>query len=568
MASVAGDCCGVRLACLRRARRGRTEVINRLFYGDNLDVLRESIETESVDLVYLDPPFNSNRSYNVLFKQRSGDEAQAQIEAFDDTWTWSHEAERQYQDLVSGGAPLKVADAIEAMRRLLGENDVLAYLVMMTPRVVELHRVLKQTGSLYLHCDPTASHYLKVMLDAVFGPAAFLNEVVWKRTAVKGDAARRFGRIHDVILAYAKTPGHHTFNAQQTAHDPEYAARFKKDDGDGRGPYRDGPLDSPNPRPNLTYEFRGHAPPKNGWRVSRDEMERLAAEDRLIYPKRPGGRIARKLYLRDQEGVSVGDVWTDIAPLNSQAAERLGYPTQKPLALVERILRTSTNAGDVVLDPFCGCGTTVDAAEKLGRKWVGIDITYLAVDLITKRLRDTHGDEVMENVEVRGIPRDVSGARALFQRSPFDFERWAVSLVNGQPNLKQVGDKGVDGVIRFPLDGTGKNIGKVLVSVKGGKAPGPTAMRDLAGTVEAQRAQMGVLVTLAEPTRGMLDAARHAGVYTWEWNGQAYPKVQIVTVEELLAGARLEMPPPLMPYVRAKRQLRLAAEQEGLFDVG
>jgi DNA modification methylase len=562
-------------------------VANYLYYGDNLEVLRDEIPNEYVDLVYLDPPFNSNRSYNVLFQQKSGGDAQAQIEAFDDTWTWSHEAEQQYLDLVSGGAPAKVADAIEAMRKLVGDNDVLAYLVMMTPRLVELHRALKPTGSLYLHCDPTASHYLKIVLDAVFGPTHFRNEVIWKRTG-SHNSAKRWGPVHDVLLFYSKSD-HYTWNPQYQPYDPAYLeAKFTR--SDERGRYQDVSLTGPGTRTGDSGQaWRGIDPTATGrhwqpptmlydlYRMLTGEelgqyslLERLDKADEaglIHWPKKTGGTPRFKQYAHISPGQLAHDVITDVGALNSQAAERLGYPTQKPVALLERIIKASSNEGDVVLDPFCGCGTTIDAAEKLGRKWVGIDITYLAVDLITKRLRDTHGDEVMGNVEVRGIPRDVPGARALFERSPFDFERWAVSLVNGQPNMKQVGDKGADGVIRFPLDGTGKNIGKVLVSVKGGKAPGPTAVRDLAGTVEAQRGQMGLLVTLEAPTRGMQDAAQHAGTYPWPWNGTVYPKVQIITVPELLAGDVANLPPSLLPYVAAKRQLRPAAEQGGLFDV-
>lgn len=536
--------------------------MNYLYYGDNLDVLRESIETESVDLVYLDPPFNSNRSYNVLFQQRSGDDAQAQIEAFDDTWTWSHEAEQQYLDLVSGGAPPKVADAIEAMRKLVGDNDVLAYLVMMTPRLVELHRVLKPTGSLYLHCDPTASHYLKVILDAIFDPRMFQNEISWQRSGAKNDP-KRYGRSHDVILFYTKGKKF-TWNTQYTPFSQESIEKnyTHVEDGTGRR-YRRGDLTAAKAGGDVDYEWHGVRPyTGRHWAYSREKMDKMYEEGRIEF--RRTGMPVYKRYLDEQPGVPVQDVWTDIR-LTSADSERLGYPTQKPVALLERIIEASSNPGDLVLDPFCGCGTTVDSAEKLGRKWIGIDITYIAVDLITKRLRDTHGEEVMENVNVYGIPRDLSGARALFDHSPFDFERWAVSMVNGQPNLKQVGDKGADGVIRFPLDGTGKNIGQILVSVKGGRAPGPTAVRDLAGTIEAKRAEMGVLVTLSEPTKGMVDAANHAGIYRWPWNGETYPKVQILTVAQLLDGERPDAPPSLLPYVEAKRQVALAAEQRGLF---
>lgn len=528
--------------------------MNRLYYGDNLDVLRRHIPDESVDLVYLDPPFNSNRSYNVLFKHRTGSEAQAQIQAFDDTWTWSQDSEQEYLVLQSQ-APAKVADAITAMRGLVGENDVLAYLVMMTARLIELHRVLKPTGSLYLHCDPTASHYLKVMLDAIFGVEHFRNEIIWQRTGAKGLMTTRLPTNHDVLLSYTKGPGA-TWNEDaaftpydENDLDEKTAAKYRYRDDAGRL-YRLDNLINPNPdRPNLTYEFLGVT---KVWRWTKDRMEKAAA-DGLIYQAKPGNVPQLKRYLDEQRGRPLSDVWTDIAPINSRAAERLGYPTQKPLALLERILALSTSPGDVLLDPFCGCGTAVDAAQKLGRRWVGIDITYLAVDLIDKRLRHTYGDTVADTYEVVGIPRDEAGARALFARNPFDFERWAVSLVGGQPNTKQVGDKGIDGVIRFMTDAT-TGIERVLVSVKGGKTVNPAMVRDLIGTIDAHKAPLGLLVTLEKPSRGMLDAARHSGTWTHPANGQAYPRVQMVTVGELLSGKRPNLPAHLAPYIQAERR--------------
>ena len=535
--------------------------VNRLFYGDNLRILRNDIKDESVDLCYLDPPFNSSRSYNILFKHKSGEQAQAQIEAFGDTWTWSQDSAAQYEELLSGAAPARVADALQAMRRLLGDNDVLAYLVMMTSRLVELHRVLKPTGSLFLHCDPTASHYLKVMLDAIFGPQMFRNEVIWQRTAAKGDARRKFGSVHDVILVFAKTEGAYFTPARRDT-DEAYRDRFSYDDDDGRGPYRHAPLDSPNPRPNLTYPYKGFDPPAKGWRVSLEVMERLDIEGRLAFPKTAGGRIARKHYLNEQELPNVGDVWTDISPLQAASAERLGYPTQKPLPLLERIIKSATpdDAGAVVLDPFCGCGTTIDAAHRLGRTWIGIDITYLAVDLIQKRLRATYGEEVRATYELRGVPREVEAAQALFDQNAFDFERWAVSLVNGQPNEKQVGDRGIDGVVRFPLNKT--DTGRALISVKGGKQLNPGMVRDLGGTLEAQGAEMGIFVCMGDPTPGMREAAAHSGSYTYELSGATFPKLQILTVAELLHGKRPAMPTPMMPYKLAKK----ASGQLGLLE--
>ena len=533
---------------------------NALYYGDNLDVLRRDIPTESVDLVYLDPPFNSNRKYSLLFKEKSGHASRAQMEAFDDTWTWDQDAEAVYLDLLNGSAPLKVKDALEAMRRLLGDNDVLAYIVMMTARLVELHRVMKPTASLYLHCDPTASHYLKIMLDAIFGPTNFRSEITWERTTTHNDA-KRWSPNSDVILYYGKADTV-TWNPVHAEHSAEYLAdKYRHDDGDGRK-YRLDNMTSPNPRPNLTYEWRGHLPPANGWRYSRETMQRLHDEGRIWYPDSKAKRPQLKRYLDEQPGPVIGNVWTDINPINSRAAERLGYPTQKPISLLERIINASSNPDDVVLDPFCGCGTTVDAAQKLGRRWIGIDVTPLAIDLIDARLRHTYGEPIRDTYDILGIPRDMSGAEALFGRSPFEFERWCVMLLDGQPNEKQVGDKGIDGVIRFPLDAKGTSE-RVLVSVKGG-ATNPGHVRDLVGTVESQHAGMGVFISMRPPTAGMIDAANHSGTYRHPANGQTFPKVQILSVEDLLAGRRPKMPTALLPYFQARRRTN-TPEVEALF---
>jgi adenine specific DNA methylase Mod len=530
---------------------------NRLFYGDNLRILRRDIADESVDLVYLDPPFNSNRSYNVLFKHKSGESAQAQIEAFDDTWTWSQDAEGLYIEMIEGGAPGKVAEAITAMRRLLGENDVLAYLVMMTARLVELHRVLKPTGSLYLHCDPTASHYLKIMLDAIFGPTNFMNEITWRRTYTHGNVGRNYGSVADILLFYVKGPGY-TWNQPYVPIDEEYARkRFSNVDPDGRR-WQSVTLRNPSPRPNLHYPYTAsngvtYQPHPNGWAVGLERMEKYDREDRLHYPAKAGGQLRVKQYLDETPGIKASNIWDDVFPINSQAAERLGYPTQKPVALLERIVAASSNPGDTVLDPFCGCGTTIAAAQKLERRWVGIDITYLAIDLIQKRLAAECGDDVSDTFELRGVPRELEAAQALFGQNHFDFERWAVSLVMGQPNEKQGGgDRGIDGVIRFHLNE--KDIAEALVSVKGGRQLNPAMVRDLRGTVERQRAEMGVLITLAEPTKGMLEEARSSGSFDYEFSGARFPKIQILTVAELLKGKKPHMPSPINPYKIARRR--------------
>jgi len=524
-------------------------VKNTLYYGDNLDVLRKHIPSESVDLIYLDPPFNSNRSYNVLFKAQSGEDSQAQLEAFDDTWRWSQQAQAQYEALIAGGAPIRVADAIEAMHKLLGPNDVLAYLVMMTARLVELHRVLKAEGSLYLHCDPTASHYLKIMLDGLFGPTSFRNEIIWKRTTSHG-SAKKYAPVHDVILYYSKgsLP---TWNAPFTDYEPAYLDKYYKyDDGDGRLYWRNSLTAAGTRTGSSGQPWHGIDVAATGqhWKFTRENLDELEASGRIYWPPK-GGFPQIKRYRDELKGLPVSDIWTDIDRINQVAAERLGYPTQKPLALLERIINASSNEGDVVLDPFCGCGTTVDAAQRLGRQWVGIDVTYIAIDLIQKRLRHTYGDSVMDTFEVHGIPTDILGAGALFDENAFDFERWAVSLVNGQPNEKQVGDKGIDGRIRFH---SGKDeIGTIIVSVKGGQQINPSMVQSLSGAMHQAHAEMGLLILLKKPTKGMAEAADQSGTFTVPLTGQTYPKVQIVTIEDLLAHKPPNLPTAILPYIKA-----------------
>lgn len=540
---------------------GSFDTVDRLFYGDNLEVLRQRIADESVDLVYLDPPFNSNRSFNVIFARHAATEndERAQIQAFDDTWRWTPVTEQQYSSYVTGELPQPVADALTAFRLLLGENDAMAYLVNMAPRLVELHRVLKESGALYLHCDPTMSHYLKVLLDAIFGAANFITEVIWKRTSAH-NRVRRFGPVHDVIIGYGKSQDW-TWNPQYVPYDQHYIDQDYRrvEEGTGR---RFRISDVTSNRPGSRYEWKGQPPPgQRYWAYAKERMEEFEASGRLVYSS--NGYPQLKRYLDEMPGQLVQDVWTDIQPINNRAAERLGYPTQKPVALLERIIAASSNEGDVVLDPFCGCGTTIDAAIKLKRQWVGIDITYLAVDLIEKRLEHTYGPSIKQTYDVLGIPRDKAAALALFSHSPFDFERWAVSLVSGQPNQKQVGDKGIDGVARFPLGRA--NFGRVLISVKGGKQLNPSMVRDLGGTVTTQKAEMGVLITNAPPTKGMIDEANHAGVYQHPNYSQAFPRIQIITVDDLLAGKRPAMPPVVMPYIQAQRK-QISEHQASLFD--
>ncbi|MBA2692931.1 MAG: restriction endonuclease [Rubrobacter sp.] len=532
---------------------------NTLFYGDNLSIMREYIASESVDLVYLDPPFNSSRTYNVLFRDESGKHSEAQIEAFEDTWHWGPDAEQTYHELVTEASD-EVSKAVAALRELIGTNQVMAYLVMMAARLVELHRVLKPTGSLYLHCDPTASHYLKIVLDTIFDPRQFRNEIIWKRTSAHGDAKRRYADVSDTILFYTKT-NQAEFSVQYKPHDQSYVDKFYRHvDPDGRR-YQIDNLTSPNPRPNLVYDYKGYKPHQYGWRVSRERMERLDAEGRLYFPKNLDGRIRQKRYLDEMHGNPISNVWDDVQPVSSHAAERLGYPTQKPLALLERIINASSNPGDVVLDPFCGCGTAIAAAQKLGRKWIGIDVTHLSIALQKYRLEAMFpGIEF----EVRGEPGDVGAARQLALDDRFQFQWWALSLVRAKPlgsksggkTGKKGADRGIDGIINF-FDGGGKPK-RVLVQVKSGKVKSGD-IRDLVGTVEREGAAIGVFITLENSTRDMRTEAASAGFYRSDGWGQDYPKIQILTTEELLHGAGIKMPPQ---YGTFKESQRVRADAE------
>ena len=320
---------------------------------------------------------------------------------------------------------------------------------MMAPRLKELHRVLKPTGSIYLHCDPTASHYLKILMDAVFGPECYRNEITWQRTNVHNDA-KRWAEVADILLYYGKTDNV-TWNTPRVPHSEEHIkSKYTFDDQDGKGPYCLSDMTSPHPRPNMMYEWKGHASPPAGWRYSRETMQRLDDEGRVWYPNAKAKRPRLKRYLAEMQGPVVGCIWSDIFPINSQAAERLGYPTQKPEALLERVIKASSNEGDTILDPFCGCGTAIAAAQKLNRRWIGIDITNLAISLIKHRLHSAFGDSIKASYETIGEPVDVAGARALAEEDPYQFQWWALGLVNARPvEQKKGADKGIDGRLFF-----------------------------------------------------------------------------------------------------------------------
>lgn len=515
---------------------------NTLFYGDNLDVLRRHIAGESVDLIYLDPPFNSNQDYNVLFREH-GEKSAAQIRAFEDTWTWDTAAATAYDEVIDQGG--RVADAFVAFEHLVGHSDMLAYLSMMAPRLVELRRVLKPTGSIYLHCDPTSSHYLKILMDSIFGPEYFRSEIVWKRSSAHSDTKQgraQHGRIHDVLLFYTKTSSW-TWNPLHTSYDDSYIQKFYRH----VEPETDrhfGLFDLTGPggaaKGNPEYEVMGVT---RYWRFSKAKMDELIDQGRVIQAK-PGAVPRQKRYLDEMPGVPIQDVWTDISPIGAQARERLGYPTQKPVALLERIIEASSNEGDMILDPFCGCGTTIDAAQRLGRKWIGIDITHLSVNLMKHRLADTHGVSAPADYKVIGEPTDLDAARQLAASDPYQFQFWVLGLVGARPAEEKKGmDRGIDGRIYFRDAGPKSKVKSVIISVKAGRT-GPSHVRDLHGTVSREKAAVGVLITMAEPTKEMRKEAASGGFYESEIAGarDKVPRIQLRTVKELLEGKGIELP--------------------------
>ncbi len=577
---------------------------NTLYYGDNLQVLREHLPAESVDLVYLDPPFNSNASYNVLFREKSGEDSPAQIKAFTDTWEWTLETERTFnQDIIQhSGTPAAVKDMIIAFRQFVGRNALMAYLVMMTPRLVELRRVLKPTGSLYLHCDPTASHYLKIVLDAVFGKGNFRNELVWRRTNAHNND-RVYGRIHDVILFYTKTDKYF-FNPQIRPYLNGYIRTMFRH-SDERGVYRHGDPTAPETRTGESGQpWQGYNPTDAGrhWAVPaylREDLERrgesldklttqekfdLALKYELIHlPEKPGGQPAIKRYLTDREGTRLQDIWAyqpytegalwgageaideDVKWL--QSGERLGYPTQKPEGLITRIVQSSCPTNGVVLDPFCGCGTAVAAAQKLNRQWLGIDITHLAVALLKSRLKTMFNLEPGTDYAVVGEPRDAGSARALWEQDPYQFQFWAVSLLEAQPQgeQKRGADRGIDGMI-YLVDGPRRTPQKVVIQVKGGRVSSPQ-VRDLKGVVEREKAAMGLFITLEEPTREMRAEADSGGFYPSDLWQRDFPKIQLRTIGDLLAGRGFDLPPRPPAYQPAERVRPATGEQGALADL-
>ncbi len=551
---------------------------NTLYYGDNFDILQKYIKDESVDLIYLDPPFNSNRGYNVLFKEESGKSSAAQIQAFDDTWHWANAVET-YEYLVTQvggrvGAMVSALHGVLVGGGALKGNQMMAYLVMMAARLVELHRALKPTGCIYLHCDPTASHYLKVVMDTVFGNDNFQNEIIWKRTTTKSDfqqGAKNWPRIHDVILHYARDAKRQAIFVQPfTGYSVEYVeTKYRQKDADGRHFMLDN-LTAPGAgsRGHPQYELMGVT---RYWRYGKDKMEQLVAKGRIIQPS-PGAVPRYKRYLDEMKGIAVGDMWSDIDAVNAMAIERLGYPTQKPVALLERIISASSNLGDVVLDPFAGCGTTVVAAQKLGRSWIGIDITHLSTGLLKNRLRKDFNLVAGKDYDVKGEPADTESARALARKDPYEFQAWALSLVPAKmiaatdgKGPKKGADGGIDGEVTFIDDASGKGK-RIIVQVKSGKV-GRNLIGELRGTIEREKAAMGVFVCLERPTQPMLDEAAGAGFYASPHWGQKYPRIQIITIDELMNGAQVKMPPSSITFAKARGSSATPQAQQPMLGV-
>jgi len=545
-------------------------MVNQLFYGDNLDVLRRHIKDESVDLCYIDPPFNSKRNYNQIYNN-IGKEDQAQAQAFIDTWTWDDFANQGLAEILEnyqGKFTSQSIDLIAGLTKVLSKGSLLAYLVHITLRVAEIHRVLKPTGSFYLHCDSTVSHYLKLVLDAIFCPQGgdFINEIVWKRTNAHSDTKqgrKAYGNITDVILYYSKSKDY-KFNTQFLAYTQDYVEKFYKYvDANGRR-YQLDNLTGPGgeAKGNPYYEVMGV---KRYWRYSQENMNKLIAEGRVIQTK-PGTVPRYKRYLDEMSGTPLQNIWDDIKPIQSQSAERLGYPTQKPLAILDRIIQVSSDEGDIVLDAYCGCGTTVSASQRLNRQWIGIDITYQSISLILKRLEDAFGKEILNQIELNGIPKDQESAIALANkkddRTRKEFEKWAIlTYTNNRAtiNAKKGADRGIDGIAYFQGDKDEPE--KIILQVKSGKVQSGD-IRDLQGTITLEQAALGIFISLKEPTKDLIKTAKSAGIYQSRYMSQSSDKIQIVTIKEILEQKkRLDVRLSFEVVKSAEKQMEVKAMQ-------
>jgi site-specific DNA-methyltransferase (adenine-specific) len=517
--------------------------MNFLYYGDNLDILKRFIDTESVDLIYLDPPFNSNEIYNIIYKEENGNDSTAQIKAFDDTWHWGTESIRTYENIVTG-EDTGLSEVLQGFRRMIGECNMLAYLIMMAPRLVELKRVLKQTGSIYLHCDWHADAYLRVLCDSIFGGPNFINQIIWKRTDAKGNAGSSFNVVTDTILLYKKGDNC-TFHPQDLSGITKRQMRdYKIDSASGRY-YKLNDLTAPGGKNN--FEWRGVRPKSRSWLYPLEKLEEMYSKGEIKCDAE--GKPIQCGHIQWFDVVpskKVDNLWTDIGRIGNTSPERLGYPTQKPIALLERIIKASSNPDDLVLDPFCGCGTTIDAAQKLGRLWIGIDITSIATAHIKARLIQNYGFDAISknNLTIIGEPTTKTEARALAKQDKYQFQWWATGLIGVHPvDPRKGADKGIDGRIYFNEDPNQRTPSQIIIQVKGGENISVKDIRDLRGTMEREEAVMAIYICVDEPTKPMIIEAASAGHYTVRNElGGEYPRIQIVTIGDILDGQMPKMP--------------------------
>jgi site-specific DNA-methyltransferase (adenine-specific) len=535
---------------------------NVLYYGDNLEIMRKHIPDESVDLIYLDPPFNSSATYNVLFKEPSGKSSQAQMSAFEDTWHWGLESEKALQEIAASSiAPAATKEFMSVLPNLVGKRtDMSAYITMMCVRLIELRRVLKDIGSIYLHCDPTASHYLKLLMDTIFGVQNYRNEIIWKRTSSHSDA-KRYAKISDSILFYTKTENY-IWNKPHGAYAEEYKNTYycHTDDKGRQFTYSD--IGKPKGSIGYFYQLLDCAPPPNGWRMPEKRAQQWLSEGRIEIP--PSGKTPRyKRYLDELEGPVITNIWDDIPPINSQAKERLGYPTQKPEELLERIIKVSSNVGDIVLDPFCGCGTAVVAAQNLKRRWIGMDITHLAIGLMKWRLKNLTPPA---KFTVIGEPKDLTGAQKLAEDNKYQFQWWAVAEIGGQPygEKKKGADTGIDGYSYY-MDEKDK-IKKAIISVKGGHNANVSMIRDLGHVIDREKADIGIFISIDEPTRPMVEEAAMKGFYHSPLD-RDYPRIQILTIAQILEGKRPDIPPWIAPIPKNTNNKNAIRENQSKYEL-
>lgn len=536
--------------------------MNKLYYGDNLSWLQKHDEfpNESIDLIYLDPPFNSKATYNVLFKEPTGEPSKAQIMAFEDTWHWGKESQYVLDEIMdSVTTPVAVKELMRVLPNFLGnQTDMRAYLVMMCIRLLELRRVLKDTGSIYLHCDTTAGHYLKILMDAIFGGNNFRNEIIWQKIRVTKAQTHGFGNVSDLVFFYTKTDTF-TFNPQFRDLDPKYIdSHYKKDPLTGRLFRTVSMLQKGSGQPRKFGDVILAPPEGRHWIWSQERIDKAIKDGLIRFTSR--GRPEKIQYLDNIKGDIVDNIWTDIPPINAQARERLPYPTQKPETLLERIILASSNEENIVLDPFCGCGTALVASQKLNRKWIGIDITHLAISIMKIRL-SRYFPSV--NFQVVGDPTDITGAKNLFEYDPYEFQYWAIDKIGGQPfaDKKKGADTGIDGYLYFQDERD--KFKRAIISVKGGRNIHVDKVRELCHVVDREKAEMGIFVTLENPTSQMMQEASMQPLYKSPL-GKSYPKIQILTIANILSGKSPEMPPKIAPIQVSALPKRTAIRKQGM----